>query len=66
MLAQTKQAIAVEAFSRALKKLPAIIADNGGYDSSDLVSNLYYEVKNNDNKTAGINMNDGTIGDMSK
>jgi len=60
-----KQAIAVEAFSRALKKLPAIIADNGGYDSSDLVSNLYYEVKNNDNKTAGINMNDGTIGDMS-
>ena len=59
-----KQAIAVEAFARALKKLPAIISDNGGYDSSDLVANLYYEIKNNENKTAGINMNEGTIGDM--
>ena len=26
---------------------------------------IWNEVKNNENKTAGINMNDGTIGDMS-
>lgn len=58
-----KQAIAVEAFSRALKRIPAIIADNGGYDSSDLVANLNYEIRH-ENKASGINMNDGTIGDM--
>jgi T-complex protein 1 subunit beta len=59
-----KQAIAVKAFSDALKKLPAIIADNGGYDSSDLVSNLHYEITKNDVQTAGINIIDGSVGDM--
>lgn len=43
-----KKAIAVEAFSRALRQLPTILADNAGYDSSDLVSKLraaHYEGK---------------------
>jgi T-complex protein 1 subunit beta len=44
--------------------LPAIIADNGGFDSSDLVQNLEHEIGVNDNKLAGINMVDGTLGDM--
>jgi T-complex protein 1 subunit beta len=35
-----KKAIAVEAFSHALRQLPTILADNAGYDSSDLVSRL--------------------------
>jgi len=35
-----KKAIAVEAFSHALRQLPMILADNAGYDSSDLVSRL--------------------------
>ena len=35
-----KSALAMESFARALRKLPAIIADNGGYDSSDLVTRL--------------------------
>ena len=35
-----KKAIAVEAFSRALRQIPIILADNAGYDSSDLVSKL--------------------------
>lgn len=35
-----KKAIAVEAFSLALRQLPTILADNAGYDSSDLVSRL--------------------------
>ena len=30
----------MEAFSRALRQLPSIIADNAGYDSADLVSQL--------------------------
>lgn len=35
-----KKAIAAEAFGRALRQIPIILADNAGYDSSDLVSRL--------------------------
>ena len=35
-----KKSLAVEAFARALRQLPTILADNGGYDSSELVSQL--------------------------
>ncbi len=35
-----KKAIAVEAFARALRQIPTILADNAGYDSSDLVARL--------------------------
>lgn len=35
-----KKALAMEAFARALRQLPTIIADNGGYDGSDLISSL--------------------------
>jgi T-complex protein 1 subunit beta len=35
-----KESIAMEAFARALRKLPTYIADNGGYDSSELISEL--------------------------
>ena len=35
-----KRAMAVEAYSRALRQLPTILADNAGYDSSELVSKL--------------------------
>jgi T-complex protein 1 subunit beta len=35
-----KKAIAVESFGRALRQIPTILADNAGYDSSDLVSKL--------------------------
>lgn len=37
---QGKKAIAVEAFATALRQIPMILADNAGYDSSDLVSRL--------------------------
>jgi hypothetical protein len=43
-----KQAIAIEAFARALRQLPTILSDNAGYDSADLVSKLraaHYEGK---------------------
>jgi T-complex protein 1 subunit beta len=58
-----KKALAMEAFSRALRQLPAIIADNGGYDSAELITQLraaHHEGKS----TAGLDMNHGTIGDM--
>ena len=32
-----KQALAIEAFARALHQLPTIIADNAGYDSAEIV-----------------------------
>lgn len=35
-----KSALAMEAFARALRQLPAIIADNAGLDSSELVTQL--------------------------
>jgi len=35
-----KEAVAMEAFARALRQLPTAIADNAGYDSAQLVSEL--------------------------
>lgn len=35
-----KKALAVEAFGRALRQIPTILADNAGYDSADLVAKL--------------------------
>ena len=35
-----KKALAAEAFARALRQIPTILADNAGYDSSDLVAKL--------------------------
>ena len=58
-----KQAIAVEAFARALRQLPTIICENGGFDSAELVSNLRSEIANG-NKSAGINMFAGKVDDM--
>lgn len=35
-----KEAVAMEAFARALAQLPTVIADNAGFDSAQLVSEL--------------------------
>jgi len=58
-----KKAIALESFSRALRMIPTIIADNGGYDSSDLVAQLRSEHYKG-NVTAGLDMRKGAIGDV--
>merc|ERR1712151_459468 len=60
-----KQAIAIEAFARALRQLPTIICENGGYDAAELVTQLRSEVVNG-NVTSGINMFDGKVDDMTK
>ncbi|KAG8905134.1 T-complex protein 1 subunit beta [Tulasnella sp. 403] len=60
-----KKAIAVEAFARALRQIPTILADNAGYDSSDLVSRLrtaHYEGQ----KESGLNMFEGKVDSMRK
>ena len=58
-----KESLAIEGFARALKQLPTIIADNAGLDSAELVSNLRNAIFNGSN-TAGININEGNVGDM--
>jgi len=58
-----KTSIAIQSFANALKQIPTIIADNAGFDSAELVSNLRNEILNG-KSSAGLNMNDGTIGDM--
>lgn len=60
-----KQMLAVEAFSRALRQLPTILADNGGYDSSEIVSQLR-SMHAQGFKTAGIDMYQGRVGDMNE
>lgn len=35
-----KESVAMEAFAKALQMLPTTIADNAGYDSAQLVSEL--------------------------
>jgi T-complex protein 1 subunit beta len=58
-----KAALAIEAFGRALRKLPAIIADNGGFDSAELVANLraaHYEGRSE----SGLDMVNGTVGNV--
>jgi|TARA_B110000305_G_scaffold236890_1_gene299147 T-complex protein 1 subunit beta len=58
-----KQALAVEAFARALRQLPTIIADNAGYDSAEIVQNLKAAVNNGDSE-AGLNMFTGKVDNM--
>lgn len=60
-----KQALAIEAFARALRTLPLTICDNGGYDSAEIVQALKVEIVNG-SKTAGIDINKGDVGCMDK
>lgn len=47
----------------ALMQLPTTIADNGGYDSAELVAQLRAAHVQN-KQTTGLNMNEGRIGCM--
>lgn len=58
-----KKAIAMESFARALRQLPTILADNAGYDSSELVSQLR-AAHNEGKKSAGLDMYQGKVADM--
>lgn len=58
-----KKALAVEAFARALRQLPTILADNAGFDSSELVSKLRSSIYNG-MSTSGLDLDNGCIADM--
>ncbi|GMI24965.1 hypothetical protein TeGR_g7977 [Tetraparma gracilis] len=58
-----KKAIAMEAFARALRQMPTIVADNGGYDSAELVTQL--RASHAAGKTNyGLDMYNGCVADM--
>ncbi|KAL7565475.1 hypothetical protein ACA910_012214 [Epithemia clementina (nom. ined.)] len=65
-----KKALAMEAYARALRQLPAIVADNGGYDAAELVTQLraMHSAAASQGKaefcSAGLDMAKGTTGDM--
>ena len=58
-----KKALALEAFSKALRQLPSIIADNGGYDSAELITQLR-SAHHAGKTTFGLDMERGEIADM--
>eukprot|EP00596_Hydrurales_sp_CCMP1899_P000597 CAMPEP_0119034146 /NCGR_PEP_ID=MMETSP1177-20130426/1174_1 /TAXON_ID=2985 /ORGANISM="Ochromonas sp, Strain CCMP1899" /LENGTH=528 /DNA_ID=CAMNT_0006991393 /DNA_START=83 /DNA_END=1669 /DNA_ORIENTATION=+ len=58
-----KAALAMEAFSRALRQLPTIIADNAGLDSSELVTQLRAAHARGE-KNSGLDVVNGCVGDM--
>jgi len=58
-----KQALAIQAFAIALRQLPVILCNNGGYDSQQLVQELKVEI-NKGSKNAGIDMYNGKVGNM--
>ena len=60
-----KEAIAMEAFANALRQLPTVISDNGGYDSAALVAALRAGHKQG-NSTLGLDMEKGTVADMAE
>lgn len=58
-----KKSLAIEAFARALRQLPTILADNAGFDSSELVSKLRSAIYNG-MATSGLDLNNGVVADM--
>lgn len=60
-----KESVAMESYAKSLRQLPTYIADNAGYDSAELVSQLR-AAHMAGNSTAGLNMYEGKVDDMSK
>ncbi|XP_064487887.1 T-complex protein 1 subunit beta-like isoform X2 [Ornithodoros turicata] len=60
-----KESMAMESFAKALRQLPTIIADNAGFDSAQLVSELR-AAHSTGHSSYGINMNEAKVDDMAK
>jgi T-complex protein 1 subunit beta len=58
-----KESLAMEAFARALQAIPAIMADNGGYDSAELLGALR-AAHARGQSSHGLNFNNATVSDM--
>jgi len=60
-----KKFYAINAFANALRQIPVTIANNAGYDSTELIAQLQSAHYKGD-KTAGLNMTNGTIADVAE
>ncbi|XP_012254940.2 T-complex protein 1 subunit beta [Athalia rosae] len=60
-----KESVAMEAYARALQQLPTVIADNAGYDSAQLVSELR-AAHNSGAGSMGLDMEEGKVGCMKR
>jgi len=60
-----KEALAMDAFGRALAQIPTILADNAGFDAAEIVTALRSE-HSQGNHWMGVCMETGSIGDMRK
>eukprot|EP01114_Cavostelium_apophysatum_P004627 TRINITY_DN1495_c0_g1_i1.p1 TRINITY_DN1495_c0_g1~~TRINITY_DN1495_c0_g1_i1.p1 ORF type:complete len:537 (+),score=172.38 TRINITY_DN1495_c0_g1_i1:157-1767(+) len=58
-----KKAMALYAFARALRTIPTAIADNAGYDSSELISQLT-AAHNEGKANFGLDMKNGIVADV--
>eukprot|EP00420_Gonyaulax_spinifera_P029464 CAMPEP_0197877454 /NCGR_PEP_ID=MMETSP1439-20131203/6138_1 /TAXON_ID=66791 /ORGANISM="Gonyaulax spinifera, Strain CCMP409" /LENGTH=535 /DNA_ID=CAMNT_0043496799 /DNA_START=80 /DNA_END=1687 /DNA_ORIENTATION=- len=58
-----KESSAMEAFAKALQQIPAILADNGGYDSAELVGQLKAAHAKGEH-SMGLNFANGGVADM--
>jgi len=58
-----KQVLAMEGFAKALLAMPTIIADNAGFDSAELVSNLRAAHFKGDHMS-GLDMENGEVANM--
>ncbi|KAL3068086.1 hypothetical protein niasHT_038076 [Heterodera trifolii] len=58
-----KESIAMEAFARALAKLPTIICDNAGLDSAEIISHVRAE-HSKGNHQFGIDVENGRMADV--
>jgi len=63
-----KRSLAMECFAKALRTIPAIICDNAGLDSSEIVSQLRAAHADTAPGTCacGVDIITGTVGDMSQ
>merc|ERR1711935_199499 len=58
-----KKSIAMASFAKALLQLPMTVADNGGYDAAELITQLRAAHAGGEANT-GLDMENGIIGDM--
>ena len=63
-ISKGKEGIAIEAYGRALRALPMIIAENAGFDANELIHDLEIELQTRPD--AGINIDTGLIDSMEK
>ena len=63
-----KLSLAIDSYAKALRQIPTIIADNGGYDAGDIVAKLRaaHALAQPFSCTLGLDMENGDIADISE